>query len=177
MAQFSPALDFLLDSEDRGRTYAEVIDNNGGKVIAGVNSKSFPVEEAAIAALSTTERAAAVSQFYYSKFWTPMQCGGIVDQDLANRVLDCGVNDGPGTGVKLLQQAVNALHPGSLVVDGHLGPKSLAAVNECDPEAILAAYRQQRLLRYQEVVKANPADAVYLGTADNPGGWWKRATA
>ena len=92
MAQFSDALNFTLNFEDRNRTYSENIDNNGGRVIAGINSKSFPQDEAAIAALPQSQRAAAVSFFYYSKFWTPLQAGGLESQDVANRYFDCSVD-------------------------------------------------------------------------------------
>jgi len=168
MSQFSPALSFLLANEDRLREYAAVPDV-GGCAIAGINSASFPADYAKIVRIiPNSARASAVAEFYQSKFWTPMNLGGLDSQDLANRVLDEGVNAGAKTAINLLQRAVNALRV-PLEVDGQMGPITLSVVNGCDPEAILAAFRQQRLQRYREIVVAKPEDARYLPE------WEKRA--
>lgn len=148
MAQFSPALSYLLDFEDRNRNYTAVMDSNGGGVIAGINSKSFPRQYAAIINMSVSQRGPAVSQFYYEEFWTPLMLGGIESQDIANRVLDMSVNSGPDHGVRLLQDSVNQLQPGALVVDGKIGAHTLEAVNGLSAESVLAAYRVQRLAYY-----------------------------
>ena len=169
MAQFSDALNFTLNFEDRNRTYAENIDNNGGRVIAGINSKSFPQDEAAIAALPQSQRAAAVSFFYYSKFWTPLQAGGLESQDVANRYFDCSVDCWIPEAIEMLQRAVNALHAGTVEVDGAIGPITLAAANSADPEALLAAYREQRVAYYEAIAAKNPADKPDLA------GWLVRA--
>jgi len=157
MSQFAPALSFLLDNEDHSRQYAAVPDVGG------------PVDYAKIVRIiPNSARASAVAEFYQSKFWTPMNLGGLDSQDLANRVLDEGVNAGAKTAIELLQGAVKDLRV-PLEVDGHMGPITLAAVNGRDPEAILAAFRQQRLQRYREIVVAKPEDARYLPE------WEKRA--
>lgn len=147
MAQFNPALNFLLNFEDAPRSYAPSTDNNGGHVIAGINSKSFPQAYMDIASLPVGSRANAVAKFYFSAFWNPMQIGGIESQDLANRVLDMGVNAGPVTSIRLLQRAVNALRT-SIAEDGKMGPETLEAVNCCNPDALLASFRSQRDAHY-----------------------------
>ena len=169
VAQFPDALQYTLNFEDRNRTYAENIDNNGGRVIAGINSKSFPQDEAAIAALAQSQRAAAVSQFYNSKFWTPLQAGGLESQDVANRYFDCSVDCWLPEAVRMLQNAVNALHAGTVTVDGTIGPLTLTAANNADPEALLAAYRVQRVAYYEAIAAENPADVPDLA------GWLVRA--
>lgn len=176
MSQFPPALDFLLGFEDAARTYAAVTDNNGGEVIAGVNSKSYPSDFALINAAFQPDRAPLVANFYQQRFWTPLQLGGIQSQDLANRVLAAAVNTGPQMAIKILQRAVNQIHP-LITVDGLMGPNTLEEVNAIPDDSMLAAFRQQLLARYQAVAAANPADAAYLGTAENPGPWWRRAIA
>lgn len=170
MAQFAPALEFLLDAEDRGRTYKEVIDNNGGRVIAGINSKSYPEQEAAIASAPESQKSALVYQFYFSEFWLPLKLGGLESQDVANRVLSAAVNCGMNTAIQMLQQAVNLLG-GPIGVDGHIGPITLAAANSVDPERLLAAYRQEWGDKYRRIAAANPNDEKYLK------GWLARAKA
>lgn len=171
MSQFSPAMDFLLNFEDAPRSYAETVDNNGGKVIAGINSKFFPSQESAIASVAPSQRPQPVAQFYYVNFWMPLQAGGINDQDVANRLLSCGVNCGMGTAVRLLQQAVNAIHPGTVAQDGLIGPLTLEAVNATDPDALLASFRQEQANHYNELVAENPSLAPSLPV------WLARAQA
>lgn len=165
MSAFAPALDFLLDSEDRPRRYNEVIDNNGGKVIAGINSKSYPEQEAAIASASQEKRSSLVYQFYFVEFWLPLKLGYLNSQDVANRVLDASVNMGQVPAIRLLQQAVG------VAADGHIGPVTLAAANVLNADALLASYREQRSDYYRKIVAAKPEDEKYLKN------WLARANA
>lgn len=171
MAQFGPALNFLLDLEDRARTYAIHTDNNGKGVIAGINEGSWPVEYAAIAAADVSARAALISDFYLKNYWDPRRLVSLTSQDIANRVLAADVNMQFHEGGVLLQKAVNTLGGAQVAVDGAIGPITLAAANACDPVALLSAFRKQAVLYYQEVVARNPADEAYLA------GWTSRAMA
>jgi lysozyme family protein len=166
MSQFSPAFSYLMQFEDPDYTFAETADNYG-QVIAGVNSVAWPADFAIIAA--SPDRASAVFNFYLSKFWNPMMAGGLESQDIANRYVDCGVNCGAGTSIRLLQQAVNALHAATIEEDGLIGYLTLGAVNRCDLDAILAAFRQERAAYYQRLVAAAPGKQPYLA------GWLRRA--
>lgn len=160
MAQFVPALTFLLDNEDSQRHYASVPDV-GGMAIAGINSNSWPVQYARISQMDQEDRPTAVADFYRLSFWNPMELDGLASQDLANRVFDAGVNEGMGTATRLLQQA--AVQCGAAIkVDGFLGPETLKAVNACAPGALLDTFRNLRTQRYRDIVKKNPASAQYL---------------
>lgn len=171
MAQFTAALNFLLDLEDRARTYAVHLDNNGKGVIAGVNEGSWPVEYGAIAAASVSERPALVSAFYLDHYWNPRNLAALTNQDVANRVMAADVNEVFHEGGVLLQRAVNALEGAQVDVDGVIGPMTIAAANACDPAALLDAFRKQEVAYYQAVVAKHPEDAPYLA------GWTARAMA
>lgn len=171
MAQFVPALNFLLDLEDRARTYAVNVDNNGNGVIAGINEGAWPVEYAAIAAAEVSARAALVSDFYLKNYWEPRKLTALASQNIANRVMAADVNMQFHEGGILLQRAVNTLGGAQVTVDGVIGPITLAAANACDPAALLDAFHKQAVLYYQSVVARNPADAPYLA------GWTARAMA
>lgn len=160
MSQFLPALNFVLDNEDRNREYA-VVPDPGGAAIAGINSRAWPTAYDRIYRLPQSQRASAVAKFYQTEFWDVMRLGGLESQDLANRVLDCGVNCGLYTATRMLQAAANSLGAG-LSIDGILGPVSLDAINGIEPERMLAAYRQARVEHYEKIVALNPADEVYL---------------
>lgn len=173
MAQFADALNFTLQWEDPRRQY-RVVPDNKGFAISGINSVEQPLYYAAVLQTPQANRATAVASAYQNAFWTPMKVGGIVDQDLANRVFDEGVNGGAETSIQILQNAVNALTgvPGTpLTVDGILGPESLSAVNQAPPDSLLASFRTLRCQRYRDIAAANPQDARYLDE------WLERANA
>lgn len=176
MSQFEPALEYILDFEDPNRTYVAKIDNNGGGVIAGINSKSFPRQYAAIVNAPVTLRAPLVAATYRDDLWVPMKLGGLDSQDLANRVFDMEVNAGEGPAARELQQAVNDLMRGAnlptgLEVDGIIGANTLAAANGVDQGKLLIAFRARRVSRYEEILAAHPEDAKYQKA------WLSRASA
>lgn len=160
MSQFSPAFDFLMDSEDSRRQYA-IVPDIGGNAISGINSASFPEDYADIASIPQDSRGPAVSDFYQRCFWSPLNAGGLDSQDLANRVLDQAVNGGLNTGAVMLQRAANACGC-RLAEDGHIGIMTLEEVNALDSERIIAAYREARCSHYRAIVAAKPEDQKYL---------------
>lgn len=167
MSQFQPALEYLLDNEDAGRHYEVGVDNNGGRVLAGINGKFWPEQVSEISALPRSSRASAVAAFYLAHYWNPLRIGGVSSQDVASRVLDQQVNG--DNGCRLLQRAVNALEPRALIEDGLLGPATFEAVNSIDEERLLAALRTVRVNFYEAVLALHPEDEPFRD------GWLARA--
>jgi len=165
VSQFPPALDFILNNEDRNRQYA-IVPDKGGQAIAGINSHYWPTAFANISRLPQGERGPAIANFYKTEFWDVMRLGGINSQDLANRVLDEGVNAGPYTACRMLQQVLNE-YTANLNVDGILGSLSLEAINSVDPENLIAWYRLARMARYESTP----------GTQQERAAWEARARA
>ena len=186
MADFDVDYNFMMTNEDAAQAHALVPDAPGQWVtgadgarawqgawaISGINSAAFPAQFAAIVAIPQTGRGPAIEAFYEAQFWNTYE--GQLQDPIAERVLDTAVNRGATSGVKVLQRAVNACG-GTLIVDGRWGPLTVAAANACNQTALLAALRAARLADYQAVVAANPALALYLGTAEAPGPWWIRS--
>lgn len=171
MADFQTALLWVLTFEDGPPPfrYQSVIDNNGGGVIAGINSKSFPAQFAAIDSLPRNQRGPAVEDFYRTQFWSQV-FDQIALDDAAKRIMDACVNMGKGTGVRIAQLAANT------AVDGALGPNTVAAINAAGT-GFIPAFQRARLAHYRSIVASNPADARYLGAEANPGPWMRRALA
>lgn len=162
MSQFQPALDFVLDNEDRHRQYANVPDAPpGAHAVSGINSAAYPKQYADIVALPQSQRGQAVGNFYLTEFWNPLGAAGLNSQNLANRVLDQAVNGGLKTGGMLLQIAANTCGA-SLVVDGNIGPNTIKVANGIDPCVLTAAFKSARINRYKSIVERNPADQKYL---------------
>ena len=130
---------------------------------AGVNSVAYPADFAEIVALPEAERPARVALFYQTQFWNQWY-GRLTSNAVAAYTLDSAVNEGPGTGVKELQLAVNAVAgPETVTVDDAWGPLTVTATNACNPTQLLAALKNVRDAMYQEI--GGPDLAAWLARA------------
>jgi lysozyme family protein len=110
---------------------------------------------------------------YYHCFWERLDLGSL-PRPLDGAVFDQAVNGGGVSAGKILQRALNRMStlPG-LRVDGDLGPATRKAVSRVlavnrIPDLILK-YRQEAELRYQDIVRRDPSQVVFLK------GWAARA--
>ena len=88
---------------------------------------------------------------------------------IAAELVDTGVNMGPAVAARFLQRSLNGLGDGSLVVDGHCGPTTLAALKAfLDKRAVLGEKRLTALLnalqgaRYLDLVEAKRSQKKFL---------------
>ena len=173
MSSFETAYNWLMDNEDARRAYATEPDYPpGAHAISGINSAAYPEEFSAINALPQSQRGPAVEQFYQKNFWNKWY-EQLDTDDVANRVFDSAVNQGPGTAVKLLQTAINVVNEewggAEVAVDGGLGPQTVQVANACNPATLVNAFQRMRVAKYQASADANPALRPYLA------GWIARA--
>ena len=152
MADFNASFQFLMDSEDSRRTWADVPDS-GGYAIAGINSRFFPVQYEAIKAIPQAQRGPSVSAFYRKYFWNEW-LDTLTSTEIAKRVFDSAVNQGSQTAVKLLQLAVSVSYS-HLYADGLWGPKTLATVNAAPSDALVQAFKNERIDAYQRIGGTN----------------------
>ena len=75
---------------------------------------------------------------YRKSYWDAVQADNLPPA-IRYAVFDAAVNSGVGTAVRWLQQAVGA------PPDGVLGPKTLAAINEVNPDGLLRRMLAKRL--------------------------------
>jgi lysozyme family protein len=81
---------------------------------------------------------AEVEAIYLEKYWQPLWCDMLpVGVDYA--VFDFGVNSGPARSAKFLQEIVGS------AVDGEVGPNTVAATKEADPEEVINALCDNRM--------------------------------
>ena len=80
----------------------------------------------------------AVKPFYKAMYWDKIK-GDQLPNGVDYAAYDFAVNSGVGRATKMLQQIAGVL------VDGSLGPKSMGAIRECDPEQVVDALCDMRL--------------------------------
>ena len=169
MADFKTAFAWAMTSEDPLLHYAAVKDLPAGSfAISGINSHYFPEDFNKISLIAQAERGPAVEQFYEDHFWN-VWFDRLESDEVAKRLFDCGINEGPETAVNLLQRAIEAVSGITGGVDGIWGWNTLERANNCNPDMLAAAFRQARAQAYRDIVKAIPKDA-----GDLPG-WLARA--
>ena len=99
-------------------------------------------------------------EIYRSKYWNPIQCN-----DLPNgvdlQVFDFGINAGPKTAVKILQEAIG------VTADGSVGPITITAAKAADARTTIQNFSERRLEYYRSL-----PDWVHFGT-----GWTNRTNS
>ena len=121
---------------------------------------------------------ADVEQLYRSAYWEPIGGAFVMDQGLANDLLDCAVNLGVGQASLMLQRCLNVLNDGGkrwpdVVLDAQVGARTLASVSFCnvrgDIPLVRKALHALRGARYIELAEKNPSLERFVK------GWLTRA--
>lgn len=131
----------------------------------GISAKTYPHLD--IKNL-TVDDAKAI---YLVEWWNLNCYGEIVDQKIATKVFDLAINMGgpnpqPGRpdasrANTILQFATWMLRK-NIVVDGSVGPKTIAAVNAVNPVPLLQGMRDGAEKYYRDLVARRPEKHVYL---------------
>jgi hypothetical protein len=108
-------------------------------------------------------------QIYREHWWEKYGFERLQHQRLTTKLFDLAVNLGPQRATRLLQQALN--HCGArLAVDGILGERTIAAVNQVPPECVLAQLCALAAEHYRSLAAKDPKYLPYLK------GWLERAS-
>ena len=126
----------------------------GGLTKFGIDQRSHPSED--IKALTLDQ----AKQIYFLEYWVPSGAEHL-PAGYGEVLFDIRVNGGDGP--RMLQRALNTLLPKNrkLTVDGMLGPRSVAAMEELG-RAGLQAFLDAREERYRDLAKRKPALAKFL---------------
>lgn len=93
-----------------------------------------------------------LSAFYKPNYWDVLLLDSVKSQVLAEQMADHSASAGPSRPAAMIQFAVNQITPTNqprLVVDGVVGPRTIAAVNAADQAALLKAFVQLRRDHYE----------------------------
>jgi len=144
---------FSNDSADRG-----------GATNMGISSVHHPDVD-----VRALDRAKAID-LYRNRYWLRYRLNEIEDVRIATKALDLCVWMGPGDAARYLQQAINAAAgEARVVVDGVIGSKTLAALQEVDPNSVVVVLRALALEHVRRQVERNPDQERFRR------GWERRA--
>ena len=116
-------------------------DMGGNFEVAGINDRYHPEAFKAISSLPAQDRAKAAAE-YIQGYTAPLV--ERLPQALQPFTQDLAFNRGLGGATKYIQQGLNTLGQ-KVSVDGGLGPKTLAAINQVEPRALMRAASDAQL--------------------------------
>jgi hypothetical protein len=96
-----------------------------------------------------------ITKFYKANYWDTVNLDNITDQQLANNLFDCSVNQGEGRARKFMQTACNYVicsiksTTKPLIVDGKIGPITLSTFNALPPALLNAKINAEREASYR----------------------------
>ena len=134
-------------------------DMGGNFEVAGINDKYHPDAFKRISSLPAQERAQAAAQ-YVKEYTSPFVSK--LPQAVQPFAQDLAFNRGMGGATKYIQQGLNTLGQ-RVAVDGGLGPKTLQAINEVEPKALMRAASQAQLEDEYRMAQRNPARKKFIG--------------
>jgi hypothetical protein len=134
-------------------------DMGGNFEVAGINDKYHPDAFKRISSLPAQERAQAAAQ-YVKEYTSPFVSK--LPQAVQPFAQDLAFNRGMGGATKYIQQGLNTLGQ-RVAIDGGLGPKTLQAINQVDPKALMRAASQAQLEDEYRMAQRNPARKKFIG--------------
>ena len=133
-------------------------DMGGNYEVAGINDRYHPEAYKAISSLPPQERAKAAAE-YIQGYTAPLV--ERLPQSLQPFTQDLAFNRGLGGATKYIQQGLNTLGQ-KVAVDGGFGPKTLAAINQVEPRALMRAASDAQLQDEYNMAERNPARKKFI---------------
>ena len=140
---FERALAMVLKHEGG---FSDNIHDPGGQTMKGITKKVY---DAYMGKVTTTEELKNmpdnhVAEIYKKQYWDRVNADNLAS-GLDISIFDWAVNSGCGRAVKALQKCVGAKQ------DGGLGPLTLKAVNDKDPEELIEMISVERETFYRKL--------------------------
>jgi lysozyme family protein len=154
---FDEIIDDVLKSEGGSKVTKDPSDP-GGTTKYGISQRAYP--DLDIENLSEKD----AKEIYYNDYWIPSKASQVPAQ-IREIYFDMVVNFGRRGAVKVLQQACNGKNSYDIAVDGGIGPATLGACKNLEPERL----RAYRVLKFANIVIKKPSQEKYWF------GWFRRA--
>lgn len=112
---------------------------------------------------------AEAKEIYETWYFKPLGCDRVQMSGVTIAMFDIGVVCGIGASALLTQRAANALGC-NLTEDGHIGPKSIQAVNSFTQKSFITQFEKLVRRRFYGIVASRPSQIVFLK------GWLNRSS-
>lgn len=152
---------FILRWEGR---YVNDPDDSGGATNKGITIATFRHYYGANATIKQLQALTDEQwmHIFLCGFWNPFKADNIANQSIANICVDWAWASGTGTAIREVQALLG------VAVDGIVGAKTLAAINNANQRHLFAKIQSARLRFVEGVVRRNPRKRKFLV------GWRKR---
>ena len=108
-----------------------------------------------------------VHDFYKRVFWDRIHLDQVHNSSLQELIFDIYVNS-EKSGIKVIQSVLRNQFNQDIVIDGILGPKTIAAINRCKAGDLFNAIKEARIHFYKQIAQRGD-NAKFLR------GWLRRA--
>lgn len=159
MAEFRPAFEKTMELEG-GFILHKVAGDTGGLTFAGIAENHWPnwsgwpiVKESGAEDPRLTP---LVMEFYKTNFWNRIKGDELQEQETAENIFDFAVNAGVKTSAMIAQRIAGVL------VDGVIGNKSIAALNQISGDDFAMAMFAFKIKRYARIVTRNRSQKKFL---------------
>lgn len=142
MSNFQPAFDFVMDHEDPHRS-GKVTEDAGGRTRFGIAQKFHADLQEEFFSGPAEEALKQAEEIMRREYWERMRLGELKSQNVANKLLDMGVNMGVHQAGVYAQRAVNGLlqngraQPESAMVESRMAPPPSVVIENCVAQALL----------------------------------------
>lgn len=164
---FEKAMKYSLKNEGG---WAHVSGDHGGATKFGITIgtlrrwRKAPVSVQDVRDLTESE----AEDIYKAWYWDTLDLDFVNNDAVAIALFDIGIVRGVGIPPKYAQKVCNVLgHP--CTVDGHIGPKTVSAINACNPGEFIRHYAGYVEAGFRSIVEHNQSQAKFLK------GWVNRA--
>lgn len=149
VGRFEECLDFVLDREGRTDSEPAGDPNTNWGITQAVYDEFRRVRNLPTQDVDKADPM-ELKSVYAEVFWYPAKCDEMpAPLDLLH--FDTAVNNGVATANRMLQTALNVG-----IVDGVMGPRTMAAVKAADPSVTYARYCNLRITRYIVISASKP---------------------
>ena len=144
-----------MHREWKGWPLIDAIKNNVGTSPVAINQageKNIPLQK-------------LVVSFYEDTFWNSQNLNLINDQRMADELYDTGVNMGTGRSGLFFQKVLNVSTKTQLILDGKIGPKTIAVFNslsQSDKNMVWKLFNCLQGEKYISNCEADPSQEVFL---------------
>jgi lysozyme family protein len=97
-----------------------------------------------------------VRDFYKENFWNKIKGDDLTHDVIASSLFNFAVNAGVPISIKLAQICVKT------APDGVIGPKTISALNQANPELFVAYYALAKIARYRDIVLRDRSQLKFL---------------